>query len=267
MKPNFLIIGVQKGGTTSLYQYLLQHPQILAAATKEVHFFDLQWNQGTDWYLGQFPSGDLTHCLTGEASPYYIFHPLVARRVWDFDPTLKIIVLLRNPVDRALSHYHHEVRWEFESLDLESALAIEDERLAGELEKFQANPLYQSYAYQHHSYVARGRYVEQLKVWRSHFDAQQMMVLNSEKFYQNPVQTLDRVVQFLGLPGHEFSEFQKYNSGDYLQPSPEVYERLQARFLEANRQLRRYLQREFVTDWDVEFADQASWLNESILLD
>lgn len=260
MKPNFLIIGVQKGGTTSLYQYLLQHPQILGAATKEVHFFDLQWNQGTDWYLSQFPAGELANCLTGEASPYYIFHPLVAQRVWSFDPTLKIIVLLRNPVDRALSHYHHEVRWEFESLDLEAALEIEEERLAGELEKFQANPLYQSYAYQHYSYVARGRYAEQLEVWRSCFGADQMLILNSEKFYENPEVTLDRVVQFLGLPAHKFSEFQKYNSGDYPRPEPAIYARLQDRFRDANQQLKTYLQREFSQNWQVEFSEDTSWL-------
>lgn len=262
MKPSFLIIGVQKGGTTSLYQYLLQHPQIQSAATKEVHFFDLQWNQGIDWYLQQFPANSEPREMTGEASPYYIFHPLVAQRAWKFDPSLKIIVLLRNPADRALSHYYHEVRWQFESLDLEAALNAESERLAGEPDRFLSDPAYQSYAYQHYSYVARGRYAEQLEPWRSRFGSDQLLILNSEKFYQHPQGTLARVVQFLGLPAHEFSGFTKYNAGDYPTPDLVIYERLKSRFLEANQDLKHYLKQHFPETWQAEFANQSDWLIE-----
>ncbi|TAD75618.1 MAG: sulfotransferase [Oscillatoriales cyanobacterium] len=282
MKPKFLIIGVQKGGTTSLYQYLLDHPQVLPATTKEVHFFDLQWHLGLDWYLNQFPDqfpdqfpGDRVSeagihqsaaWMTGEASPYYVFHPLVPQRVWEFDPSLKIIVLLRNPVDRALSHYYHEVRWGFETLDIEAAFAAETDRLAGELAKFQADPHYQSYAYQHYSYAARGCYREQLEAWRSRFGADQMLVLNSERFYQSTADSLQRVVNFLGLQPYDFpgfnNQFEKYNAGEYSLPDQDLKRLLQGQFQVANQQLKDYLQREFSADWQAEFADRCDWLGD-----
>jgi hypothetical protein len=274
MQPKFLIIGVQKGGTTSLYQYLLDHPQVLPAATKEVHFFDLEWHRGLDWYLNQFPgeapgAAAIEHSfqyITGEASPYYVFHPLAPQRAWEFDPSLKIIVLLRNPVDRALSHYYHEVRWGFETLEIEAAFDAEADRLAGELEQFQADPNYKSYAYQHYSYAARGRYVEQLEAWRSRFGSDQMLVLNSEKFYQSTAESLQRVVGFLELQPYEFpgfnNQFEKYNAGDYSLPDRSLQQSLEGRFQDTNQQLRDYLQREFSRDWQAEFAGCCDWLGE-----
>lgn len=274
MQPKFLIIGVQKGGTTSLYQYLLDHPQVLPAATKEVHFFDLEWHRGLDWYLNQFPSdvpGDAAiehppQYITGEASPYYVFHPLAPQRAWEFDPSLKIIVLLRNPVDRALSHYYHEVRWGFETLEIEAAFDAEADRLVRELEQFQADPNYKSYAYQHYSYAARGHYVEQLEAWRSRFGSEQMLVLNSEKFYQSTAESLQRVIGFLELQSYDFPgfnhQFEKYNAGDYSLPDQSLRQSLQGRFHATNQQLRDYLRREFPRAWQAEFADRCDWLGE-----
>lgn len=270
MQPKFLIIGVQKGGTTSLYQYLLEHPQVLPAATKEVHFFDLQWDQGKDWYLQQFAHDPeierSSNWITGEASPYYVFHPLVPQRVWEFDPSLKIIVLLRDPVARALSHYYHEVRWGFETLEIEAAFAAEADRLSGELTQFAADPHYQSYAYQHYSYAARGRYLEQLEAWRSRFGSNQMLVLNSEKFYQSTADSLQRVVQFLELQPYDFpgfnNQFEKHNAGAYTLPDQELQKKLNSQFQVANQQLKDYLQREFPKDWQAEFADRCAWLGQ-----
>ena len=141
--PDFLIIGTQRGGTTSLYNYLVEHPGIGAASIKEVHFFDTpHFKQGLAWYRGHFPSAfqryyverSLKHgFVTGEASPYYLFHPHAPKRVAGLMPQMKLIVMLRNPVDRAYSHYHHEVAGGHEKLaTFEEAIACEDERLAGE---------------------------------------------------------------------------------------------------------------------------------------
>src|SRR5436309_16134274 len=109
MLPDFIVIGAQKSGTGSLYAYLNGHPDVAGARVKEVHYFDLHYHRGVDWYLDQFPdeAAARPRC-TGEASPYYLFHPHAPRRAFDLVPDARLIALLRDPVDRAISHYHHE---------------------------------------------------------------------------------------------------------------------------------------------------------------
>jgi|SRR5690242_3518862 len=119
--PHFLIIGAQRCGTTSLFEYLARHPDVAPPSAKELHFFDSEYHKGDAWYRERFPSLR-NGFITGEATPYYIFHPHTPTRVRDWNSKVKLIVLLRNPVDRAYSHYHHEVRLGTESLDFETAL-------------------------------------------------------------------------------------------------------------------------------------------------
>jgi hypothetical protein len=120
--PDFIIIGAMKSGTTSLYNYLVQHPNVLKGAKKEIHFFDWQYEKGLPYYRSQFPTQPYKifmrsfrkyEFICGEASPYYFFHPHVARRVAQDLPHVKLIAILRNPVDRAYSHYWHWVRDKF----------------------------------------------------------------------------------------------------------------------------------------------------------
>ncbi|MCT7979954.1 sulfotransferase domain-containing protein [Laspinema olomoucense] len=214
--PDFLIIGTQKGGTTSLYHYLTQHTQILPAAQKEVHFFGLNFHHGIDWYRQQFPLPESEkQMLTGEATPYYLFHPLVPRRVKNLFPQVKLIVLLRNPVERAWSHYNHEVRLGFETLSFAEAIAQEPARLAGEVEKMLADPKYYSYNHQHYTYLSRGIYANQLKSWMELFPKEQFLILSSEAFYANPAATLAKTLAFLGLPPMEIEDYPKHNAGEY----------------------------------------------------
>ena len=136
--PDFLIVGVMKGGTTSLFRYLVRHPQVLPPFRKEIKYFDCNYINGQNWYQAHFPlkkkfvGGSK---LTGEATPYYIFHPQAPMRIAEALPEAKIIILLRNPIDRAYSHYQHMVRVGREPLSFEEAIAAEPERLAGEAEK------------------------------------------------------------------------------------------------------------------------------------
>jgi hypothetical protein len=214
--PDFLIIGAQKCGTTSLYQYLSQHPQIRPAAQKEVHFFNFFFSKGVDWYLEQFPNRTAgAGWLTGESSPYYIFHPLVAQRVWRLFPEVKLIVLLREPVARAWSHYHHEVRLGYEKLCFEDAIALEPERLQGETEKILTDETYYSFNHQHCTYLSRGKYAEQLLRWMELFPKKQFLILKSEEFYANPAESVKPVFEFLGLPDCRLAEYRKYNAGEY----------------------------------------------------
>ncbi|MFB2936406.1 sulfotransferase domain-containing protein [Aerosakkonemataceae cyanobacterium BLCC-F154] len=239
-QPDFIIIGAQKCGTTSLYQYLIQHPQILPASQKEVHFFDLNFVRGVDWYRQQFQPVS-QGLITGEASPYYIFHPLVAERVYKLFPQVKLIALLRNPVERAISHYYHEVRLGCEKLGLLDAIAQEFARLKEETAKMLADANYYSYNHQHYTYLSRGIYVEQLKNWRQFFPKEQLLVLPSEELYNQPNQVLNQVLEFLQLPSYQLTQYDKYNSGEYPEIKPEIRQQLQEYFQPYNQQLEEFL--------------------------
>ncbi len=246
MKLDFLIIGVQKGGTTSLYHYLSQHPQIIPASQKEVHFFDLNFSKGLEWYQSQLnQTGEQSNFLFGEASPYYIFHPLVPQRVYQLFPQVKLILLLRNPVARTLSHYYHEVRLGWEKLSLTDAIAQEPERLAQEREKILTNPDYYSFNHQHYSYLSRSRYIEQIQHWRSDFPPEQFLLIKSEELDQQRDSILSQVWQFLEIPELKITQSDRYNVGEYPLIPASIKQQLTEYFQPYNRQLAEYLERDF----------------------
>jgi hypothetical protein len=244
--PDYLIIGAQRAGTTSLHRYLVQHPAVRTMLrTKGVHFFDTGYGHGLPWYASRFPTRltawyvarrQGTALRTGEASPYYLFHPHVPGRVAEHLPRVKLIALLRDPVQRAYSHYQHEVARGFETLAFEAAIEAEPARLAGETERLLAEPLYNSFAHQHHSYLARGCYAEQLDRWRPLF-GDQLLVLSSERFFAEPERTFPRVLEFLELPAFTPDGYRRHNAHDYRQMGPEVRARLVEHFREPNRRL------------------------------
>ena len=245
--PDYLIIGAQRAGTTSLHRYLIQHPGVRTTLrTKGVHFFDTGYGRGMSWYASRFPT-KLTawyvarrhgvELRTGEASPYYLFHPLVPGRVAEHLPRVKLIALLRDPVGRAYSHYQHEVARGFETLSFEEAVEAEPARLAGEEERMLAEPLYHSFEHQHHSYLARGRYAEQLERWLARFDERQLLVLSSERFFAEPEQTFARVLEFLELPAFTPDGYERHNGYDYRTMGEGVRGRLVDHFREPNRRL------------------------------
>ena len=247
--PNFIILGAQKSGTTSLYAYLTQHPHIAPAAVKEIHYFDLQFDKGPEWYYSQFPTAaERGHKITGEASPYYIFHPQVPQRIYDLCPEVKLIILLRNPVDRAISHYYYYIKIKYESLSFEEAIALEPERLKGELEKLLADPTYFSYEHQHHSYLSRGIYADQLPAWMKLFPKEQLLILKSEDLYTNPAAGYNSVLEFLGLPPHQLKAYQKHNATQYSPVDEKVYEQLKAYYRSPNQRLAQLCDRDF--GWD-----------------
>lgn len=248
--PDFLIIGTMKGGTTSLYNYLVQHPNVLPAAKKEVHFFDWDFQKGIEHYRSQFPTSIYKNMLQlfyrraficGEASPYYFFHPHVARRVAHTIPMVKLIAILRNPVDRAYSHYWYWKRANIEHLSFEDALKSEPERLRGEREKMLADETYDSYNYGYYSYLARGRYIEQLELWGSYFSREQFLILSSEELYANPSKTIGRVADFLNLACWNLKKYSAHNSGKYSKMAPETREYLQSYFAPFNKRLYEHL--------------------------
>ena len=258
--PDFMIIGCMRGGTTSLYTYLVEHPSIVSASTKEVHYFDRYFPKGMNWYKAHFPTffckaymTRLTRIpfVTGEATPYYLFHPLAIKRIHALIPGVKLIVLLRNPVDRAFSHYLLEVGIKNETLRFEVALEREETRLQGEADKIRRDDGYYSFNYQHYSYLTRGLYLRQIQDVLSYFSKDQLLIECSEEFYADPYKTVKRVLEFLNLPDWKQEKYDQYNSSLYALKEPmseDLRKRLIEYFRPHNEQLYQFLGRRF--DWD-----------------
>jgi hypothetical protein len=242
--PDFLVIGAQKAGTTALYAYLRWHPEVTGPAWKEVSFFDRHWWRGEAWYRGQFPlrAGER---LVGEASPSYLFHPLAPQRVRSLAPQARLVALVRDPVDRAYSHYQHEVALGRELLSFEDALAAEEERTRGEVERLVADPRAFSDAWWDHTYAARGRYAEQLERWLAAFPREQLLVVSSEELGERPAETYASILAFLGAAPHTLAEYPRVFERDYAPMQPETRAALAASFAEPNRRLELLLRRRF----------------------
>jgi tetratricopeptide (TPR) repeat protein len=236
--PDFIIIGSPRCGTTSLYKYITSHPKILAAANKEICFFSEHFNKGFAWYQAHFPPPiDSQHFLTGEATPTYLTHPLAAERLYGYLPKIKLIVILRNPGDRAFSHYQMLVRRGTERRSFESAIDAEL-KLLGEATDTSLED--RSYWKDCH-YIYKSLYFYSLTQWMKLFPKEQFLILQSEDFYANPVIALKQVFEFLAVPDFQLRDYQKYNSANY-QPGDQVAsQRLREYFQPHNRKLDEYL--------------------------
>ena len=249
--PDFIIIGTQKGGTTSLFHYLAQHPQLEASWRKEVHFFDGGLNprrdnhaRGERWYRANFPlAANMTADEQAfEASPLYLFHPLAPARMAALLPEVRLIALLRNPVERALSHYFHEVRKGREPLAVMEALQSEEARLAPVLETGD----YKHTAFMHFSYKLRGHYAEQIRRYHQYFPRENLLVLSSEAFFSEPQATLARIFDFIGVDAANVPNLVARNVGSNrtLVAAP-VYDYLQSYFQPLNQDLYELLGTDF----------------------
>ena len=194
--PDFLGIGTQKGGTTYLYELLKRHPQVFLAEPKEQHFFSLHWQRGADWYRRQFASAAESQ-ICGEITPYYLFHPEVPARIQSLLPNVKLIVLLRDPVERALSQYFHSRRLGLEHMDLEEAFAAEHGRLKNSAEALKQGLPHLSH--QQHSYLSRSRYEEQLQRFEQYVITDQILLLKSEDLFSETALIWGKIMEFLGL--------------------------------------------------------------------
>ncbi len=251
LRPNYLLIGAQKAGTTSLHGYLAAHPAVQTASIKEVQYFSKYYARGEPWYLAYFPlaaRGRLTRMRTGvapavgEASATYLFDPRAPERVHRFDPAMKLIVALRDPVDRAYSHYQMEHRWGREPLPFEEALEREEAELAAELERVLADP--DSEDGLERSYVARGRYAEQLERWLEHFPREQLHVVTSDELLDDPAAVMTRVAHFLGIPVWHAPSYPLRGVREYSTMPAETRERLAQTFAPHNHRLEELLGRE-----------------------
>jgi sulfotransferase family protein len=255
--PDFLIIGAERAGTTSLYRYLAQHPQVMGVTLhrKGAHYFDTNFDKSVRWYRSHFPSRlaargralrtGTERVVTGEACPYYVFHPLVPERVRALLPEVRLIVMLRDPVTRAYSHYLHEVARGFEHLSFAEAIDAEAERLEGEEKRMRGDAHYRSFNHQHYSYQARGRYLEQIERWQRLFPIEQIHIIESRAFFADPDAGYREVLRFLGLAERSLGEYPQLNARSDGRLPADARERLYESFAEPNRELEEYLGRSF----------------------
>jgi Sulfotransferase domain len=223
--PEFVIIGAAKAGTTSLYAWLSEHPFVASSSQKEVHFFDYNYYRGEDWYRRHFPleaeraafaSRHGRPFLTGEASPSYLSHHWAPRRLARLLPRARLIVSLRNPVDRAYSQFQMSRREGEEALDsFMEAVEAEERRLAPERARMQRSRHYNSWPIGCWSYLMRSRYAEQLEHWLTLVSREQLHVLTLEQMADDPQGALDGVHRFLGLPAHRYEDLRPLHTASY----------------------------------------------------
>jgi Sulfotransferase domain len=258
--PSFLIIGAQRAGTTSLLATLRKHPDIVGPTRgedfvllgKEVHFFDKRFDEGLDWYRSFFPLAARRErarrrgrdLVAGESTPYYLFHPEVPARVAATIPDVRLIVLLRNPVDRAYSHYQHRVRAGREKLSFKAALRAEERRLAGTDDLIEIDRKYRRHHF-HRAYFRRGLYAEQIERWFDHFPRKRLLFVRAEDYFARPAETHAEVLEFIGVRPWQFEKTVHRNNASYPPINPVVRAELEARYAEPNARLEQLLGRDF----------------------
>lgn len=205
-RPEFLIIGTQKGGTSSLHHLLSQHNDIIFPKKKELHYFSKYYTFGTTWYHTFFPFKRASK-ITGEATPNYLYYTKTAERVHKYNKNMKLIVLLRDPIYRAISQYHMEAK--------RGKINQSFEELVEKQIKQKTDSASIDYNNQYTQILTRGKYHNQLKQWYSYFDIDQILILKSEEFFKSPKATLEKVYEFLELPIQFPHNLTAKNTGNY----------------------------------------------------
>ncbi|MGL6344257.1 MAG: tetratricopeptide repeat protein [Waterburya sp.] len=235
--PDFIIIGATKCGTTSLFFYLNQHPQILAPHKKEINFFNHNFQMGLPWYLAHFPAiADTDELITGEASPLYFYDEQVIQRLKELFPETKLIVMLRNPVERTISEYYHSVNHGLENRSLMELIELEQELLATQ----PRNEVMQKFGY-----LLNSIYVNKIAKWMTNFANENILIIDSELFFEQTDLIMTKTWEFLGLPYIEQEKRIRYNTGSYSPVTPEIKQKLQEFFIPYNQELEKYLNRKF----------------------
>jgi hypothetical protein len=249
-KVDFLIAGTQKGGTSALDAYLREHPEICMASRKEVHFFDNEeiFNRGRPDYsrYHAFFSPRPSHQLLGETTPIYMYWYDAPKRIWQYNSDMKIIIILRNPIERAFSH------WNMERHRMKDPLSFY-EAVQSELERCRTALPYQHRVY---SYVDRGYYVEQLRRIWNYFPKCQILILRNEELKKDPIEAIGRVYRFLGVSDAARIQEKNIHATPYFSAmSPREWEYLMHVFEYEIRALERML------GWDC-----SAWLSRSALV-
>jgi hypothetical protein len=247
--PDFLIIGAQKAGTTSLFDYLDATPSVRPALTKEVHYFDRHGHRSPNWYRANFPLASSARTwVTGEATPYYLLHPGIPGRVVDLLPDVRLLVMLRHPVDRAYSHFHHSRAFRMEPVkDFQEALDLEADRTDEGWARLEGGACRDDRV-EWFSYARRSLYMPQLRRWLKYFPDEAVAVFTMEEMAAQPRKVISRALAHIGVDESFASmDFPIRNAREYESLDPEVRRSILPRFEEDVREVEEFLGRS--TGW------------------
>ncbi len=250
--PDFIIIGTARSGSTSLYYNICSHPSILPASYDEIGFFDSNYHLGMNWYRSMFPlksdmeriRSETKYALTGEDTPFYFWKIDAANRIRKILPKIKLITILRNPVQRAYSNYYLGVREGTEKLTFEEAVRKE-------LDTFPENKILAENIFKfcniRRSYIAKSLYVYQMKIWFERFSKNRLFVISTEEMSKSPAHTMNQAYEFLGLPKYENTFFEKRKKASYEKMGDNIRKELEEFFKPHNEELFKLIGKSF--DW------------------
>ena len=260
--PNFIIIGAGRAGTTALYSYLIQHPNVFPAYTEknepvgDLHFFEYMISNKVGWYKSHFPT-QLTRLyherknsfITGEFTSTYIYHPAVPKRIFSLLPKIKLIVILRNPVDKAYSTYCQQFQSEEYTTSFEDTIDAEFRRmkLNKDVSSLNSNnPDFENSVA--HNIIRHGIYADYLEHWLEIFNKKQILILNSDDLKKTTRETLHHVFNFLNISNHDIKDISEVNVGRYTPIDKSTRKRLIKFYKPHNQKLNKLLGTSF--DWD-----------------
>ena len=252
--PQCFVIGVVRSGTTSLYHYLSQHPSIAPAAYDELGYFDDNYHLGVNWYKSLFPTKFTRNkiikkhgkFLTYDVTPFYIYNPLVAKRIFESFPKAKIISNLRNPIDRAYSNYNDALEMGDIKIPFDEVVQIAMDEIDKNKSKINNEAYIVDTFYE--NILARGFYADQLKIWFKKFQKNQLLMVQSEDLAQKTDQILTKIFEFLDLPYFKIKDLTKQNKREYPPMKAETRKLLIEFYRPYNEKLYNLINQHF--DWE-----------------
>lgn len=233
--PTVLILGAQKAGTSSLFGWLSKHPSVARPLIKEVHYFDNSYEKTRAWYEAHFLSSKTR--IGVDASPYYLFHPRAPLRAFEVVPSAKLIVILRDPAERAFSQYRMNVRRGQETETFDDAIDLEAERLGNSHEELRSGRLNVSLNHQLYSYASRGFYADQIREWMARYHKSQFLFLSFDDLKRRPGLVMERTFDFLGIERLTLEGLRPLNQGDASSMGDGMRRKLETLFEPANKDL------------------------------
>ena len=254
--PDFLVIGAKRCGTTSLYQHLSEHPCISRSPRDNIGFFNENYHLGINWYKSLFPTvfykkkmeSKNKHCLFFDVTSTYMEEELTAKNVYEVNPNQKIIVILRNPVDRAYSHYHVNVKEKSEKRSFEDAIFEEMNRIKSERIIQNKNKNLRVFTPNNIHYLKKGFYALQLKSWFKIFPREQILVLSTEEFQEDQNLIYKKIFDFLNIPNMKIKSTEKMEKGNYIPMKDKTRTLLLDYFIQYNHELFELINSEF--NWE-----------------
>lgn len=250
--PDYLIMGAQKAGTTSLDFYLSQHPDVYTTDPKELHYFHLEINRPLSEYTMYFPLKLKRilkpNLIAGEATPDYMAYPQIAKELKSLYPNIKLIFLLKEPVSRSFSHYKHNLMMKREWLSFEDAIEIESKRVNLDYIDIRETRKDAIKNYSNYSYLDKSKYAKQLEPFIELFPQNQILILQSEEFFKNTDEVYKQVCEFLGIKNIQLLNKEPKNQSPISQKiSEETKEKLNSYFQPYNEELYKLINQKF--DW------------------